>query len=212
MFTREVELESVGRSLLLSQEVEGDVGCVVWDAAIVLAKYLEVQEKGKRKLLEGSTVIELGAGTGCAGLAAALLGASRVTLTDLPDLLPLLEINRVQNLSGVTGVVEVQELTWGNSDQIQTLETPDVILLADCIYYGESLEPLVSTVKALSGANTTVIMSHEQRTDGNKPELQRRFFALMEKYFTQTHIAVEDQHEVYRSEDILIHEFKKRNQ
>lgn len=31
----------------------------------------------------------------------------------------------------------MQELTWGNTDQIQALETPDVILLADCIYYGE---------------------------------------------------------------------------
>lgn len=69
----------------------------------------------------------------------------------------------------------------------------------------------MSTVKALSGANTTVVMSYEQRTDGNKPELQRRFFALMEEYFTQTQIPIEDHHEVYRSEDINIFEFKKRN-
>lgn len=57
MFTREVELESVGRSLLLSQEVEGDVGCVVWDAAIVLAKYLEVQEKGGIILRRGEPLL-----------------------------------------------------------------------------------------------------------------------------------------------------------
>lgn len=76
----------------------------------------------------------------------------------------------------------------------------------------QSLEPLVSTVKGLSGANTTVIMSYEQRTDGNKPELQRRFFALMEKHFTQSQIPLEDHHEVYSSQDILIHEFKKRDQ
>lgn len=67
--------------------------------------------------------------------------ASRVILTDLPDLLPLLEINRLQNLSSATGVLAVQELTWGNTDQIQALETPDVILMADCIYYGEVSVP-----------------------------------------------------------------------
>lgn len=76
----------------------------------------------------------------------------------------------------------------------------------------QSLEPLVSTLEALSGPNTSVIMSYELRTDGNKPELQRRFFALMEKYFTQSQIAIEDHHEMYRSEDILIHEFKKKDQ
>ena len=47
MFTREIDFESVGESLQLKQEVEGDVGCVVWDAAIVLAKYLEVREKSR---------------------------------------------------------------------------------------------------------------------------------------------------------------------
>lgn len=58
-------------------------------------------------------------------------------LSDLPELLPLLEINRAQNTSSVSSVVEVQELTWGNTQQIQAIQTPDVILLADCIYYGE---------------------------------------------------------------------------
>ncbi|XP_063860985.1 protein N-lysine methyltransferase METTL21D-like isoform X1 [Scylla paramamosain] len=210
MFTREIDFESVGRSLQLKQEVEGDVGCVVWDAAIVLAKYLEVREKGKRKLLKGSSVVELGAGTGCVGLAAALLGASHVTLTDLPELLPLLKINCAQNTPNIHGVAEVQQLTWGNTHQIQAIEVPDVILLADCIYYGESLEPLVSTVRSLSSSTTTVIMSYELRTDGNKPELQRKFFDLMEEYFTKERIPEQEHHSTYRSEDILIYEFRKK--
>ncbi|KAG0713293.1 Protein-lysine methyltransferase METTL21D [Chionoecetes opilio] len=210
MFTREIEFESIGGSVEVNQEVEGDVGCVVWDAAIVLAKYLEVREKGKRKLLQGSSVVELGAGTGCVGLAAALLGASHVTLTDLPELLPLLEINRVQNKSNISGVLEVQQLIWGDTQQIQTIKIPDVILLADCIYYKESLEPLVSTVRSLSTTTSTTIMSYEQRTDGNKPELQRRFFELMGENFTKRQIPEEEHHETYRSDDISIFEFKKR--
>ena len=62
-------------------------------------------------------------------------------LTDLPELLPLLKINRKQNLSNVSGVLEVQQLTWGNTQQIQAIQIPDVILLADCIYYGEVGDP-----------------------------------------------------------------------
>ena len=63
--------------------------------------------------------------------------ASHVTLTDLPELLPLLKINCAENTSIIQGVTEVQQLTWGNTQQIQAIQVPDVILLADCIYYGE---------------------------------------------------------------------------
>ena len=76
----------------------------------------------------------------------------------------------------------------------------------------QSLEPLVSTLKSLSTTTTTVIMSYEQRTDGNKPDLQRRFFDLMEEYFTKIQIPEQEHHETYRSEDILIYEFKRKLQ
>lgn len=56
----------------------GDVGCVVWDAAIVLAKYLETKTFYDMSIGVnvwcGRTVVELGAGTGVVGLMAATLG------------------------------------------------------------------------------------------------------------------------------------------
>ena len=61
-------------------------------------------------------VLELGAGTGASGLAAAALGARRVLLTDKPVLLPLLSANVAANRfdrSGSGGcVVECAELMW----------------------------------------------------------------------------------------------------
>jgi hypothetical protein len=53
-------------------------GGAVWDAAVVLAQY--VHSLGSTAL-RGAAVIELGAGTGLPGIAAARLGAD-VTLTD----------------------------------------------------------------------------------------------------------------------------------
>ncbi|TRY86942.1 hypothetical protein DNTS_002870 [Danionella cerebrum] len=78
----------------------GDVGCVVWDAAIVLSKYLETahfcsNETGG-SLWTSKNIIELGAGTGLVGLVAASLGAN-VTVTDLEDLQPLLQLNINKN-------------------------------------------------------------------------------------------------------------------
>ena len=56
-------------------------GAVVWDAAIIFAKYLEHSPKFSGNSLEGKRIIELGAGTGLSGLTMMLKGGI-VTLTD----------------------------------------------------------------------------------------------------------------------------------
>lgn len=73
--------------------LDGEPGGVVWDSALVLAHYLATATDRGRIRLGAARVLELGAGTGCAGLAAAALGAAEVVLTDRPQLLPLLQHN-----------------------------------------------------------------------------------------------------------------------
>jgi hypothetical protein len=69
-------------------------GLKTWDAAVVLARLLEAQAGS---LVQGRRVLELGAGTGLSGLAAALVGASHVLLTDLPYTIPRLQANVAAN-------------------------------------------------------------------------------------------------------------------
>ena len=82
------ELECTGKTLKLKQLYVGDVGCVVWDAAIVLCKFLENQtyfpaqpapESGDGLVKSDSywndkRVIDLGSGTGVVGIVAGVLG------------------------------------------------------------------------------------------------------------------------------------------
>lgn len=66
-----------GRVLTIGQYEVGDVGCVVWDAAIVLSYYLESEDfkdANGQNILIGKTVVELGAGTGIVGIQAAACG------------------------------------------------------------------------------------------------------------------------------------------
>lgn len=73
-YFRNFDLESVDVTLKFRQQEYGDVNCVVWDAALVLAKYLEVLYMENNKIFECKNVIELGSGLGCVGLAAACFG------------------------------------------------------------------------------------------------------------------------------------------
>ncbi|XP_072485888.1 protein N-lysine methyltransferase METTL21D isoform X2 [Notamacropus eugenii] len=176
-FVRSLEKRD-GTVLRLQQYGSGGVGCVVWDAAIVLAKYLETQHfsgaaAGTHALRQRS-VLELGAGTGAVGLMAATLGA-HVTVTDLEELQDLLKLNIKMNEHLITGSVQAK-----------------------------SLEPLLKTLKDLSGPKTCIICCYEQRTMGKNPEIERKYFELLQLDFDLEKIPLEKHDEEYRSEDIHI--------
>ena len=60
-------------TLRVAQRNVGEEGVVGWDAALVLAYFLQLHREELR-LDQGINVIELGAGTGVVGLVAAALG------------------------------------------------------------------------------------------------------------------------------------------
>ena len=72
---------------------------------MVLAKFLELHPS----IVEGKAVLELGAGTGLTGIAAAMLGASEVLLTDLPYVMENLRQNIASNS---VSNAEAAELDW----------------------------------------------------------------------------------------------------
>ncbi|XP_043837043.1 protein-lysine methyltransferase METTL21D isoform X2 [Dromiciops gliroides] len=182
-FVRPLEKRD-GTVLRLQQYGSRGVGCVVWDAAIVLAKYLETQHfsgaaPGTHALCR-RTVLELGAGTGAVGLMAATLGAD-VIVTDLEELQDLLKLNIKMNEHLITGSVQAK-----------------------------SLEPLLKTLKDLSGPKTCIICCYEQRTMGKNPEIERRYFELLQLDFDLEKIPLEKHDEEYRSEDIHILYIRKK--
>jgi hypothetical protein len=113
------------------------LGSAVWPAAHALIEHLEEHRAALR--LPALSVLELGAGTGACGLAAAALGAARVLLTDKAALLPTLQHNIA--LNSAAGCVECRELTWSTAplppDQLP--HGADLVLMSDCLnaVYGE---------------------------------------------------------------------------
>ena len=62
---------------------------------------------------------------------------ANVTVTDLPEFVPLMEYNIRDNTASVTGIIHAASLTWGSAAGREVPATPDMVLLADCIYYEE---------------------------------------------------------------------------
>ncbi|XP_066497202.1 protein-lysine methyltransferase METTL21D [Hoplias malabaricus] len=207
-FVREIE-KNDGAVLKIYQCSKGDVGCVVWDAAIVLSKYLETEQFCTSKTWSGKKILELGSGTGVVGIMAASLGAN-VTVTDLEDLQPLLEMNIRENQDLVSkGSITAKVLKWGE-DVNDFLPHPDYILMADCIYYEQSVEPLVETLKLLAAPETCIICCYEQRTVGVNPEVERRFFERLMQDFDSEEIPTERQDPEFNSLDIHILHLRRR--
>jgi len=44
--------------------------------------------------------------------------------------------------------------------------------------FGQSLEPLLKTLKDLTGPDTCVLCCYEQRTVGKNPEIERKYFEV----------------------------------
>ncbi|XP_051578883.1 protein-lysine methyltransferase METTL21D isoform X2 [Myxocyprinus asiaticus] len=183
-FVREIE-KNDGSVLRMYQCSKGDVGCVVWDAAIVLSKYLETEQfcstQSGMSTWSSKKMIELGAGTGLVGLVAATLGAN-VIVTDLEDLQPLLQLNISKNQH----------------------------LISTGSIAAKSVVPLVETLKVLAGPETCIICCYEQRTVGVNPEIEKRFFELLLQDFQSEDIPPEKQDPEFNSPDIHILHLRRR--
>ncbi|KAH9300105.1 hypothetical protein KI387_011688, partial [Taxus chinensis] len=145
-----------------------------------------LQRRGDRQALR---VLELGAGTGMVGIAAALLGA-HVAITDLPHVLPNLEFNASANEESLQatkqgGSMSVKALRWGEEeDVVKVGHNFDLILASDVVYHENLFDPLLLTLKWLllgkeeKSGNPILLMAHLRRW-----KKDARFFKKAKKMF-----------------------------
>merc|ERR1712226_77049 len=233
--------------LKINQEFEGDVGCVVWDAALVLVKFLEsiigqistqsisnhltdpkgIEDTsiGKLKLIsflvkkrvtvalendveESKNVLKVlgvGAGTGVCSIALAALIPCSVSCTDLKQFKYLIDQNIARNRSILKklSVAKSFELDWSKIDESDLRQDRfDLILISDCIYYDESIEPLVEALKHFCSNDSLIIMSFEDRE--SKKKLVEQFWKLMDEDFAWHEISVSEQNEEFQCDEIHI--------
>ncbi|VAI00272.1 unnamed protein product [Triticum turgidum subsp. durum] len=158
-------MDACGRRISLHQQpssfrgASGVTGAVVWDSAVVLAKFLEHAADAGLLSVRGARAVDLGAGCGLVSAVAALLGA-RVLATDLPDRVRLLRKNLEENV-GDGGSAAVAELVWGDGYELDP--PPELVLGSDVVYSEEAVGDLLATLCRLAGPRTTVLLAGELR-------------------------------------------------
>lgn len=138
----------------------GTTGLRTWEAAIHLGNYL----CSNPSLIQGKSVLELGAGTGYISvLCAAHLGATHTLATDgSDDVVASLSANFFLNALESSSLICAMSLTWGHA--LVGGETPqwndgrkiDIVLGADLTYDGSGIPALVATFNDLCEFNAEV--------------------------------------------------------
>jgi predicted nicotinamide N-methyase len=127
----------------------GTTGLRTWEAALHLGNYLCTQVS----LVDGKSILELGAGTGYVSvLCSKHLGASHVLSTDgSEDVVASLSTNFYLNDLQAEAAIEGKELKWGQAllgsehPQWNAGRQIDLVLGADLTYDGSAIPALVST-------------------------------------------------------------------
>ncbi|XP_027197861.2 protein N-lysine methyltransferase METTL21D-like [Dermatophagoides pteronyssinus] len=212
------ESDDENPSVTIIQKYDSDESGVVWDAAILLAKYLEYDCHCHGQSMVNLNVIELGSGTGFVGIWCAAMGAS-VMLTDLQAGIPLIKLNMVGNSSLFKDEenVLVKSFDWFDRSEFQweflrwkTLDEIDYILISDCLYYEQGMIALVQFIKwtfetlisRQSHTRLRILISYEDRHE--KMQICNDFFQKLNqfKHLKCETITNEQLHPDYRSNDL----------
>jgi predicted nicotinamide N-methyase len=171
-----------------------DLGNAVWEGAVQLTRLLERRVRDGAMPLAQMRVLELGAGVGLVGLAAAVLGSPHVVLTDMRNIVPLLQHNAALNAAACSGATVVcRDLDW-TDDPLPDLGGNgfDLIVAADCIYIHSPLAALVAVLERYSAPHTTILFTYE----AHDPLSIERFLALAgARGFTIEYLARADDHQ-----------------
>ena len=159
-----------GINIIVDQSIS-DVGHTVWDAEVILAHYISLM----RDQIYDKSIVELGAGTGIAGILCAKLGAKTVTLQDQESCISHtqkcsnMNINKDGNDENSNNLMRFVAKKWSKSCgkclvQANDGHKYDYVIMADVLYHCEDFSVLVETImECVRESGGEVIICYERR-------------------------------------------------
>jgi predicted nicotinamide N-methyase len=115
---------------------------VLWRSGVALAR--EVAGEPPRP---GSRVLELGCGLGLPSIVAARAGAEVLATDGDEEAFPFVDRNAARN--GVA--LETMQVDWERPEPLLARGRFDLVLVADCLYERDAVEPLLDLLPQLAG-------------------------------------------------------------
>ncbi|KAK9066892.1 hypothetical protein SSX86_014216 [Deinandra increscens subsp. villosa] len=216
-------LNSINSAVVIRQLPSQGLSFQLWPAATTFIKLLDssnadsfsaaiAKVKIRRRKLR---ILELGSGTGVVGIAASAILGADVTVTDLPHVLPNLAFNADVNASVLAprgGEVHVAALSWGKSEEMETVGREyDLIIGSDVVYHDNLYDPLLQTLKYLllgddeEGGEKVFLMAHLKRW-----KKESGFFKNAKKYF-QVDLVHEDGPSGASRTGVVVYRFARKD-
>ena len=159
---RDFESHMVQLTLYEPPMTSDNLGLKTWASSYLLAKQLCSLRQHIPDLAPDASILELGAGTGLVGMAAALVFERHTILTDLPEIVPNLEQNARSNSEAISsrgGTVSAAVLDWTRPEDLElesfdgSLSSFPLIVVADPIYSSDHPRMLVDAIKCHMSAD-----------------------------------------------------------
>ena len=174
---RDEEVVAYGRaSVRIAVDWRVGIGGGAWERGLAVCAHLARYEARYRALSPWPLrILELGAGTGIAGLyAGALFRDATVVLTDLGDHLDLLDVNVYRN--ELQERVRAKVLDWKDASSWTALDdAPDLIVATDCAYHPSLYRPFADVLaRACRSRKTTCLVGV------TKQDTTAAFYAMLD--------------------------------
>ncbi len=124
----------------------------LWDAAMILAYVL-----GSQAGVEGRKLLELGAGLGAPGLAAAAAGFE-VTISDYEEI--IMDFQKVSAAASGLAGIHFMHLDWLNPPEMQPF---DVLAGAEILFRDEFFQPLLNIFRTCLKPDGEIYLAHDAK-------------------------------------------------
>ena len=183
------------RTVSLLEDAGDSIARHLWDGSLALAQFLDqtisIQASAGLPLLEDVlvsatyrdrhlNVLELGCGCGTVGIALAqAMPECDVLLTDLAEAKEIAEANIARMNAAISSKVAFTALDWMEplTDEVER-RVNDLIIVSECTYNTETLQPLVDTLSRLIARSPQAVIVLATKT---RHDSEATFFDLMKE-------------------------------